>query len=320
MAVGFVSTGVQFPDSTIQTSASSPTSVSDQTNNSTGYFDLPAGTTAQRPVSPAVGMVRYNTSISQYEGYTVSGWSTLYSYTSYSVSYLIVAGGGCGGGQNGGGGGAGGMLTGDATLTPGTTYSTVIGAGGISAQGANTTALGFTAIGGGVGTGGSGGSGAGGFPGAGGAGTAGQGNAGGSGINSGNFPAGGGGGKGAQGGNAPNTSTGGNGGAGGVWSVNGATYAGGGGGGVNPGTGGSGGSGGGGAGSNASASPTPGTVNTGGGGGGGNNNRAGTGGSGIVIFAVPTMFYTGIVTGSPTITTSGSLTLISFTSSGSYTA
>lgn len=240
----------------------------------------------------------------------------------YTASYVAVAGGGCGGGQNGGGGGAGGMLTGTSTLTYGTVYSVTVGAGGISAQGGNSTALGLTLIGGGVGTGGAGGSGAGGFPGAGGAGTAGQGNNGGSGINGGNFPAGGGGGKGAAGGNAPNTSTGGNGGAGQADSITGAsvTYAGGGGGGVNPGTGGTGGAGGGGNGSTAASSPQAGTVNTGGGGGGGNNNRAGTGGSGIVIFSVPTGSYTGTTTGSPTITTNGSNTVIKFTQSGSYTA
>ena len=240
----------------------------------------------------------------------------------YSADWLAIAGGGCGGGQNGGGGGAGGMLTGTTTFTVGTVYSVTVGAGGISAQGGTTTALGNSLVGGGVGTGGAGGSGAGGFPGAGGAGTAGQGNPGGSGTNSGSFPAGGGGGKGATGGSPPNTSTGGTGGAGAASSITGTsvTYAGGGGGGVNPGSGGPGGAGGGGPGSTAGGSPTPGTANTGGGGGGGNNNRAGTGGSGVVIFSVPTGSYTGTTTGSPTITTSGSNTIIKFTASGSYTA
>jgi hypothetical protein len=35
---------------------------------------------------------------------------------------------------------------------------------------------------------------------------------------------------------------------------------------------------------------------------------------------VPTLSYTGLVTGSPTVTTSGANTIIKFTSSGSYTA
>jgi hypothetical protein len=39
-----------------------------------------------------------------------------------------------------------------------------------------------------------------------------------------------------------------------------------------------------------------------------------------VFFSVPTAFYTGTTTGSPTITTFGSNTIIKFTASGSYTA
>lgn len=54
----------------------SATAVSDQTNSSTGYFDIPSGTTAQRPGSPAVGMVRNNTTLGYPEVYdgTISGW------------------------------------------------------------------------------------------------------------------------------------------------------------------------------------------------------------------------------------------------------
>ena len=44
----------------------------------TGYFDIPAGTTAQRPVSANVGMIRYNSSISSFEGYGAgAAWSSL---------------------------------------------------------------------------------------------------------------------------------------------------------------------------------------------------------------------------------------------------
>jgi hypothetical protein len=47
---------------------------------------------------------------------------------------------------------------------------------------------------------------------------------------------------------------------------------------------------------------------------------AGAGGSGVVIISVPSALYTGTTTGSPTVTTSGVYTIMTFTSSGSYTA
>jgi hypothetical protein len=40
----------------------------------------------------------------------------------------------------------------------------------------------------------------------------------------------------------------------------------------------------------------------------------------VVILSVPTGNYSGTTTGSPTVTTSGSNTIIQFTASGSYTA
>jgi hypothetical protein len=43
----------------------------------TSHWLLPVGTTAQRPGSPAVGMIRYNTSISGFEGYASGAWSSL---------------------------------------------------------------------------------------------------------------------------------------------------------------------------------------------------------------------------------------------------
>ena len=70
---------------------------------------------------------------------------------------------------------------------------------------------------------------------------------------------------------------------------------------------------------------TAGTANTGGGGGGGlysssPNANAAAGGSGVVILRVATSDYTGTTSGSPTITTDGSDTIMKFTASGSYTA
>jgi hypothetical protein len=42
--------------------------------NDTGYLGLPSGTTAQRPASPAIGYLRYNTTTSYIEGYFSGGW------------------------------------------------------------------------------------------------------------------------------------------------------------------------------------------------------------------------------------------------------
>ena len=113
------------------------------------------------------------------------------------------------------------------------------------------------------------------------------------------------------------------------------TYAGGGGGGGSNGTTiGNGGDGGGGYGQpNTSTAPntpanTQGHANTGGGGGGASTNPGswptvndgapGAGGSGIVILRLKTAKYSGTVTGSPTVTTSGDETIIKFTASGTY--
>jgi hypothetical protein len=56
--------------------ASTPDAISDQVNTSTGYFDLPGGTTAQRPVTPQTGNVRYNSTTGFAEVYTVAGWGS----------------------------------------------------------------------------------------------------------------------------------------------------------------------------------------------------------------------------------------------------
>lgn len=232
---------------------------------------------------------------------------------SNTAEYLVVAGGGGGGCDNSGGGGAGGMLTGSTTISA-NSYSVVVGGGGAGSgpsagdsgpyatNGANSSALGVTAIGGGRGgsaggangsAGGSGGGGAGeGANSQPGAGTAGQGNAGGSHVNSGGGGGGGAGGVG-QNGNVRFGSSGGNGGAGLASSISGTSqfYAAGGGGGnqngiYNPqsrasGIGGI-------TNGNASTRAASGIANTGSGGGGAthtvNLNPAGAdGASGIVI-------------------------------------
>lgn len=277
----------------------------------------------------------------------VTALSSVAVSVGYNIDALIVAGGG---GGTGGGGGAGGLISTILSVSAGVVITATVGAGGagvanISATGNNgsdssVSLNAITAVGGGAGgTGGSpagigrsGGSGggagyntlAGGGQGnSGGAGTSGQGNPGGStpGISS--SPTGGGGGAGAAGGNG-SSAQGGSGGIGLQYSITGTAvyYAGGGGGSVAAGTQGTGGAGGGANGSPSTAGIAA-TANTGGGGGGvgsGSSFVGGNGGSGVVIFSVPTARYTGTVTGSPTVTTSGSNTIIKFTSSGTYTA
>ena len=261
------------------------------------------------------------------------------------VDYLVVGGGGGGGVNEGGGGGAGGFRTGTSfSLIAGTTYTITVGGGGAGGVGAyangvvgsNSVFSTITSNGGGYGAGGnlvggSGGSGGGGgFSQAGGSGNTpstspSQGNNGGAGqlTGAGNARGGGGGGASAVGGTAT-SSVAGDGGAGTASSITGSsvTYAGGGGGGqIGTASGGAGGVGGGGAGGR-TGSGTPngiaGTANTGGGGGG--EGTAGAGGSGVVILSIPTSAYSATYTGSPTITTSGSNTILTFTGSGSYTA
>jgi hypothetical protein len=110
-----------------------PTAVSDQQNSSNGAFALPVGNTAQRPVSPNNGYMRYNTTTGFGEIYNASAaqWLSFGTAPTLSVEYLVVAGGGGGGGQVGGGGGGGGYLAG--TFNPlmiNTSYTVTVGAGG----------------------------------------------------------------------------------------------------------------------------------------------------------------------------------------------
>jgi len=255
----------------------------------------------------------------------------------FARPYALLVGGG-GGGGNVGGGGAGGLIFQPIIdFTKGVTYSINVGGGGAGGsssigyvtlqKGTNTTIVGLlTAYGGGGGAnlyntiGGSGGSGGGGggfgYPG--GAGTLGQGFGGGDGSPVNNF-GGSGGGAGGYGNDGENylAVTGGNGlqinitgtptyyAGGGAnssfdsnWSTSTAA----------------GGLGGGG------ATRTNGTSNTGGGGGGGKSTLGGSGGKGIVILKIPTANYSGITTGSPSISNNGIFTILTYNSSGTYTA
>jgi len=149
------------------------------TISDTGFLQLPAGTTAQRP-GAAAGQMRYNTTTGQAEFYNagVAAWvgtpatgvvatgGTVYDVdvegttyrvhvftttgnSSFTVSqngpveYLIVGGGGSGGNDHGGGGGGGGLIQGTTTVTP-QVYTITVGAGAASAPAVrnNTTSRG----------------------------------------------------------------------------------------------------------------------------------------------------------------------------------
>jgi hypothetical protein len=60
-------------------------------SNSTGYFTIPAGTSAQRPGTPAVGMMRYNSTITSFEGYYAGAWSSLGGVKSVDGKAYITA-------------------------------------------------------------------------------------------------------------------------------------------------------------------------------------------------------------------------------------
>lgn len=338
-------------------SIATATTVSDTANSSTGYFQIPQGTTAQRPGSPTTGMMRVNTTNNSLEVYSVASdaWNTVSTFANpLSIEVLLVAGGGGGGttanGGRGGGGGAGGLLyygaetpktpNGSAILTAsGVSYSITVGAaGGVCSAAApngdgtdSAITIGgttYTAVGGGGGSyndsvnGHNGGSGGGSwYAGNPGTGTSGQGNDGGDDSVASRYGGGGGGGAGAVGGNG-GTTAGGNGGNGLAYVISGSStyYAGGGSGDVWAGTGGT---------------TAPGTAGLGGGGtgnnftggtngtsntGGGGGSGSGFGGSGVVIIRYPDTFAAAsATTGSPTVTVAGGYRVYKYTSSGSIT-
>lgn len=45
--------------------------------STTAALELPDGTTAQRPGSPVAGMIRYNTTLTQFEGYKAGNWGAI---------------------------------------------------------------------------------------------------------------------------------------------------------------------------------------------------------------------------------------------------
>jgi hypothetical protein len=69
------STGVLTLQTNI-TNALTLSTIQNPTLNSNGSLTVPSGTTAQRPASPANGMLRYNTTLSKLEIY-INGWASI---------------------------------------------------------------------------------------------------------------------------------------------------------------------------------------------------------------------------------------------------
>ena len=284
------------------------------------------------------------------------GTGSVTPYTAYNIEYLVVGGGGGAGDPNlvqkyaSGGGGAGGYRESTQNAATSSVITITVGDGGAEdADGAASSISGsglttISSAGGGAGGSGANTSASIGSDGGSGGGSGGvnsaytpvagsgntpstspsQGNNGGTGTDSGATAAGAGGGATAVGANFSGT-TGGAGGAGTANSISGSsvTYAGGGGGGAGyaptSATGGAAGTGGGGAGSG-TGNGSNGYANLGGGGGGGRGSYVGgAGGKGVVILKMPTARYSGTTSGTPTVTTSGTDTILTFTGTGSYT-
>ena len=58
--------------------------------NSTGQVKLPNGTTAQRSATPAVGSIRYNTSLQQFEGYSTYSGQTISTITRVTTTATLT--------------------------------------------------------------------------------------------------------------------------------------------------------------------------------------------------------------------------------------
>ena len=256
----------------------------DTTTTSTGYLALSAGTTAQRPVSPPNGAVRFNTSTGYGEIYSTAAtqWLQFGAAPVLSVEYLVVgAGGGASGGTNqvnyGSGAASGVVRTGTlSAVNLATPINITVGAGGAGSlgNGGNGSSSVFSTA---TASGGNGSS----------TGFAGANNADYSGAANGGGGTAAGGGAGAGGNGVLGT-----GGPGALNSITGSSLSYGGGGGSYANNGGTGGG---------AAGCSNGTVNTGGGGGGCTaTSSGGTGGSGVVIIkylqSYAATFSAGLVT------------------------
>jgi hypothetical protein len=72
------------------TTLSTLTTTGDALFNSTGQIKLPNGTTAQRSVTPAIGSVRFNTTLQTFEGYSTYSGQTISSITRVTTTATLT--------------------------------------------------------------------------------------------------------------------------------------------------------------------------------------------------------------------------------------
>jgi len=132
----------------------------DATNNANVW--VPIGRTTGGNIAPFSATGGIVSTSGSYTVHTFLSTANFVTTATKGMEYLVVAGGGSGGTEAGGGGGAGGLLQnvgGTALSVISGTYPIVVGAGGTApsysvapTNGSNSSALGLTAIGGGVGS------------------------------------------------------------------------------------------------------------------------------------------------------------------------
>lgn len=72
-----LATGSASGDAVNYAQFATPTFTGDVTVTSVGFVKLPVGTTAERDATPADGMIRYNSTLARYEGYSGGAWGGL---------------------------------------------------------------------------------------------------------------------------------------------------------------------------------------------------------------------------------------------------
>lgn len=72
-----LATGTTPNDAVNYAQFATPTFTGDVTVTSVGFVKLPVGTTAERDATPADGMIRYNSTLARYEGYSGGAWGGL---------------------------------------------------------------------------------------------------------------------------------------------------------------------------------------------------------------------------------------------------